>query len=68
MHERNPWVKKRDVKKASGSVGKTDGAEREFEAANVIEPETTGELAECVNYNLAVLDVTVNKSSELGFR
>jgi hypothetical protein len=41
MHERNPWVKKRDVKKASGSVGKTDGAEREFEAANVIEPETS---------------------------
>jgi hypothetical protein len=40
MHERNPWVKKRDVKKASGSVGKTDGAERELEAANVIEPET----------------------------
>jgi len=27
-------------KKASGSVGKTDGAEREFEAANVIEPKT----------------------------
>ena len=67
MHGRNSWVKNRDVKRQE-TLGETDGAERELETANLIESETKRSAwGNASVINLAVLDVTVNKSSELGF-